>query len=108
MTERSFIVLMALLGGGFAAAFALVVGPALIENPDVIAAFAAGFVNPFASGYALDAILCWLILAVWVMHERASRGIRHGWIALVLGVVPGVATGLALYLVMRLQQAPRA
>ncbi|WP_369010820.1 DUF2834 domain-containing protein [Klebsiella pneumoniae] len=32
------------------------------------------------------------------------KGIRHGWVALLLGVVPGVATGFAVYLLIRLNQ----
>lgn len=93
--------LLAALGAGFALAFAAVVVPALIAQPDVLAAALAGFVNPFAAGYALDTIFCWAVLAVWVLHEARSGCVRHGWIALVLGVVPGVATGLAVYLLLR-------
>lgn len=95
------------LASVFAIAFGLVVLPALIASPDIIGAFAAGFVNPFSSGYALDAILCWCVLAVWVTQEARERGVRHGWIALALGVVPGVATGFALYLLMREPQLKR-
>jgi Terpene cyclase DEP1 len=79
--------------------------PPLVADPDVIGALLAGFVNPYAAGYALDAITCWLILAVWVVHEARARGIRHGWIALLLGLVPGVATGLACYLIVRSMQS---
>lgn len=97
--------LLAALGIGFALAFTVFVVPAFLAKPDVLGAFAGGFVNPFASGYALAAIVCWLILAVWVIHERTTAGIRHGWIALLLGIVPGVAIGLAVYLLMRIRQA---
>lgn len=97
--------LLILLGGGFAVAFAVMVLPPLLQDPDIIGAFAAGFVNPYASGYALDAILCWCVLAVWVVHEARSAGVRHGWIALVLGVAPGVATGFAVYLLLRTRPA---
>jgi hypothetical protein len=100
--------LLIALGGGFAVAFALIVLPPLLREPDVLGAFAAGFVNPYASGYALDAILCWCVLAVWVIHEARTAGVRHGWIALVLGVVPGVATGFAVYLLLRLSQRRNA
>lgn len=100
-TYRGALWLMAL---GFAAAFAAVCVPPLLRNPDIVAAFAAGFVNPFAAGYALDAISCWLVLVVWIVHEAQTRNIRHGWIALVLGIVPGVATGFAVYLLMRGRQ----
>ena len=105
MSQRTFATLLAVLGIGFALAFAGFVMPAFLAKPDVLGAFAGGFVNPFASGYALDTIVCWLILAAWVIHERTTAGIRHGWIALLLGIVPGVATGLAVYLLMRIRQA---
>lgn len=97
--------LLAALGIGFALAFTVFVVPAFLAKPDVLGAFAGGFVNPFASGYALHTIVCWLILAAWLIHERTTAGIRHGWIALLLGIVPGVATGLAVYLLMRIRQA---
>ncbi len=104
MSRSTFITLVALLGGAFAGAFCVLVLPPLLANPDVFGALMAGFVNPYASGYALDAITCWVILAVWVVHEARARGVRHGWIALVLGMAPGVATGLAFYLILRTRQ----
>lgn len=96
--------LIALLGVGFALAFMLMVVPPLIASGDVMGAFAAGFVNPYASGYALDAIVCWCILAVWVVQEARQLNVRYGWVALVLGIAPGVATGFALYLLLRAHQ----
>ncbi len=99
---RGLLWLLALL---FAACFAAVVLPAYVaDQPGLIAAFAGGFVNPYASGYALDAILCWCVLAVLVAHDARAHGIRKGWIALLLGIVPGVATGFAVYLLMRSKQ----
>jgi hypothetical protein len=106
MSISLFRALLVLFGGGFAVSFVLIVLPPLLREADVIAAFAAGFVNPYATGYALDAILCWCVLAVWVIYEARSAGVRHGWLALVLGIVPGVATGFAIYLLLRLQQKP--
>lgn len=98
---RNLLVLLAL---GFGLAFVAIVVPPLLESGDVIGAFAAGFVNPYASGYALDAITCWAVLAVWVIYEARTMGIKYGWIALLLGVAPGVATGFATYLLLRLGQ----
>lgn len=92
------------LAVGFAIAFSVLVVPPLLNSGDVLGAASAGFVNPYASGYALDAIFCWMVLAAWVLHEARHAGIRHGWIALLLGVVPGVATGFAVYLLLRLRQ----
>ncbi|AJD47101.1 hypothetical protein S7S_03395 [Isoalcanivorax pacificus W11-5] len=78
--------------------------PPLLDNPDILGAALAGFVNPYAAGYATDTIMCWCVLAVWVLYEARATGIKYGWIALVLGVVPGVATGFAIYLLIRLNQ----
>ena len=96
--------ILAALGIGFAAFFFITLGPILIENPDVIAAFKAGYVNPYSSGFSTDAISCWMVLAAWVIYEKFEKGITHDWIALLLGLVPGVATGFALYLIMRMRQ----
>ena len=105
MSETVFRALVAVIGLGFALLFVILVVPPLLANPDVPGAAMAGFVNPSAAGYASDAIACWLILAVWVGYEAAHRGVRHGWVCLLLGVVPGVATGLAAYLLLRHAQA---
>lgn len=104
MDVRLFKIVVAVLGLAFAVAFIALCVPPLIENPDFVGAALAGFVNPFSSGYALDAIFCWLILAAWVMHEAKTQGIKHGWVCIVLGVVPGVATGFAAYLLLRMNQ----
>ncbi|PVY77578.1 uncharacterized protein DUF2834 [Tamilnaduibacter salinus] len=98
---RAILVVAAVFFTGF---FAVVVVPPLIENPDVLGAFAAGFVNPFASGYSMDILVCWAILATWVVYEARQYSIRKGWICLLLGIVPGVAVGFALYLLLREKQ----
>ncbi len=102
--KTSYQIVLAILGIGFGAFFFITLGPLLIENPDVVAAFKAGYVNPYSSGFSTDAITCWMVLAAWVFYERLEKGIKHGWIALLLGLVPGVATGFALYLIMRMRQ----
>ncbi|MGJ8669854.1 MAG: DUF2834 domain-containing protein [Oceanococcus sp.] len=104
MSLSVYRALLILIGGGFALAFAVFVVPALLETGDVVGAFAAGFVNPFASGYALDAIACWCVLTVWVIYESKAKGVKHGWVAVLLGVAPGVATGFAAYLLIRMHQ----
>ncbi|MFT6051110.1 MAG: putative membrane protein YfcA [Halioglobus sp.] len=78
--------------------------PPLIENPNIIEALAAGFVNPFAAGYSTDVFFCWFVLAVWVWFEASNLDVKHGWVCLILGVVPGVAVGFALYLLIRQSQ----
>ena len=90
--------LVALIGIAFAIAFGGMVIPALPgDGWDIPGAFAAGFVNPYSSGYALDAIACGLILSVWVLHEKKP----WGWVAIPLAFAPGVATALAYYLIVR-------
>ncbi len=104
MNEHSFKVIMILLAILFTVFFCAVVVPPLIENPDFVGAFAAGFVNPYASGYSTDVVVCWAVLAVWVWYEAANHSVRHGWVCLILGAVPGVAVGFALYLLLRQRQ----
>jgi hypothetical protein len=108
MNLATFRTLLALIGGGFAIAFCVIVVPPLLASGDVVGAALGGFVNPYASGYSLDVILCWCVLAVWIAHERATLGVKQGWIALLLGLVPGVATGFAFYLFVRTRQLKAA
>ncbi|WP_375176331.1 DUF2834 domain-containing protein [Marinobacter mobilis] len=98
---KSILVVAALFFTGF---FAAIVLPPLIENPDVWGAFTAGFVNPYSSGYSMDVLVCWAILAVWVVYEAKAYSVRKGWVCLLLGIVPGVAVGFALYLLLRAKQ----
>ncbi len=88
----------------FLAIFLFIVTPAVLESGDIVGAFAAGFVNPYASGYSSDVLACWVILAAWIAYEAKTLGIRYGWICALLGIVPGVAVGFALYLLLRLRQ----
>ena len=104
MNQRTFEVSVLLLGGAFAVFFFVIVFPPLLESGDVVGAFAAGFVNPFASGYSTDVIICALILLVWVIYERRQIGIRHGWVVIPLSFFPGVAVAFAVYLVLRNRQ----
>lgn len=97
-TFKSSIVTFAAL---FLAVFLIHTLPAAFELGDVIGAFAAGFVNPFAAGYSTDVIMCWGILSAWILYERKKFGVKHGYWSISLGVVPGVAVGFALYLILR-------
>ncbi|NNU15063.1 DUF2834 domain-containing protein [Parvularcula sp. ZS-1/3] len=92
------------LGAGFTLFFLLFVLPPALKSGDLIGAFGGGFVNPFATGYSVDVILCGLILIVWILYEQAAVGIRHGWICIPLVIVPGVASAFALYLLLRTHQ----
>ena len=104
MAQRAFHLVLIAIAVAFTGYFAVVVIPPVIESRDVVGAFAAGFVNPYASGYSADVICCWLILTAWVMYEARTRGVRGGWVCVILGVVPGVAVGLAGYLILRARQ----
>lgn len=90
----------------FTALFAYWCIPALIADPNIIGAFAAGFVNPYSSGYSADVIACWVILSAWIVYERRTLGIGGGLWCIALGVVPGVAVGFALYLLLRMRRRP--
>ncbi len=94
------------VGAVFTIAFVVVVIPPMIERHgfDVIGALGDGFVNPFAAGYALDIFSSYAVLAIWVVYEAVALGVRRGWIALLLGFVPGVAVGLIAYLLIRERQ----
>ncbi|MEO0441531.1 MAG: DUF2834 domain-containing protein [Pseudomonadota bacterium] len=88
----------------FLGVFCLIVLPPVLVSGDVVGAFAAGFVNPYASGYSTDVLACWVILVAWIAYEAKALGVRHGWICAVLGIIPGVAVGFALYLLLRMRQ----
>ena len=104
MSERVFRRAIIAVALAFTLLFCVVVVPPLIDNPDILGAFGAGFVNPYASGYSADVVACWLILAIWIRFEARSKSLKHGWVCLVLGVVPGVAVGLSAYLLLRANQ----
>lgn len=104
MSETVYKSLLIILGLSFAVIFTALCVPPLLKDFDIVAGALAGFVNPFSSGYAMDAIMCWNVLAVWVWYEAKTLQIKHGWICLVVGAVPGVATGFALYLLLRHKQ----
>lgn len=101
MSERMFKTLVGFVAFAFTLIFALIVMPALIADGDPVAGALAGFVNPYASGYAWDTILCWVILTIWIVYERRALEIPKGWICILLGLVPGVAVGFGVYLILR-------
>lgn len=104
MDDRLLTAILLILAAGFAVAFGLIVLPPLLASRDVAGAIAAGFVNPYASAYSLDAVLSWCVLAAWVVYEARVKDVKHGWIALLLGVMPGVTVGFAVYLLLRMHQ----
>jgi hypothetical protein len=107
VSPRPYRVALVVIAAVFTLAFVVLVVPALVDDGgDVMGGLADGFVNPYASGYSWDVLCSWAVLAVWVVYERAALGQRHGWISLVLGVAPGVAVGLASYLLIRSLRPP--
>lgn len=106
MKEKLFKASMALIAMIFTLIFCFLIIPPLVENPDIMGAFAAGFVNPYSSGYSTDVICCWVILLIWIIYE--SPKIKYGWVCVLLGIVPGVAVGFALYLIIRTNQLKSA
>ncbi len=107
MTEPQFKAAIIAAAAIFTALFAYWCIPPQIANPDIIGAFAAGFVNPYASGYAADAIACWVILSAWIVYERRAHNIRHGLWFIALGLIPGVAFSFAGYLLLRARHLAR-
>ena len=104
MTEPLFKAIIIAAALVFAVLFSLWCIPPLIAHPDLIGAFAAGVVNPYASGYSADTLACWVILSAWIAFEARAKGVRYGWVCALLGVVPGVAVGFAGYLLLRMRQ----
>lgn len=98
---RSMLWILAL---GFAVAFCIIALPAALQETNPLRFVTDAYVNPYSSGYATDTLSCWAVLAVWIIHEARTEDVRHGWVALLLGVVPGVATGFAVYLLLRSKQ----
>ena len=104
MSDKLFKWSLIVTALGFTVLFSFIVVPPLVANPDILGAFAAGFVNPYASGYSLDVFFCWAALAILVIYDAKVLSVKYGWICLILGVVPGVAVGLSLYLIIRSKQ----
>lgn len=104
MNDKVFKLLLLGIAVAFTVTFCIIVLPPLIENPDIFGAFTAGFVNPYSTGYSADVLFCWAALAIWVIYEAKTLSVKYGWVCLILGVVPGVAVGFSLYLVLRFGQ----
>ncbi len=103
MKPALFQLIVFLIALAFTIFFVLTIVPPLMQDFDIVGAFAAGFVNPYSSGYSIDVIACWLILMVWIVYERKRFNISYGWFCALIGIVPGVAVGFAAYLILRLR-----
>lgn len=108
MTQRSFLYIIGAIGLAFTIAFAILVAPSLLNDLSIVTALSSGFVNPYATGFSLDTLSSWLVRTVWIVYEARSSGIKHGWIAILLGLIPGTATGFAVYLILRTMQVGKA
>ena len=104
MSDRIFKLALWALALAFTVVFFAVAGPQLGIDRDVIYALGQGFVNPYSSAYAYDIFFSYTVLAAWVIYEGLAKGVKWGWISLLLGFVPGVAVGLASYLLIRHRQ----
>ena len=59
ISKNTFVFLLGFFAALFTVLFAFIVVPPLIQDFRPIAALAAGFVNPYSTGYSLDVIVCW-------------------------------------------------
>jgi len=87
----------------FVAVYLLYSLPAAIDMA-VMDVIYAGFVNPIASGYSVDALCSWFIFVCWVLFERQQYGIKWGWVCILIATVPGIALGFCVYLIVRQKQ----
>lgn len=105
MADNVFKLALWALAIAFTAVFVAVVAPPLAaDNWDAWYALGQGFVNPYSSGYAWDIVFSYAVLTAWVIYEAVAKGVKHGWVVLILGFVPGVAVALAAYLLIRRKQ----
>ncbi|MCB1166436.1 MAG: DUF2834 domain-containing protein [Leptospiraceae bacterium] len=99
MHSRVFRLILILIASAFTAFFFFYVVPPAMASGDMVGAIMGGFVNPFAAGYSTDVILCWVVLTAWVLYE--GKSVQHGWVCILLGIVPGVAVGLSVFLLLK-------
>jgi len=102
MKKKVFKISLAIVAIFFTLIFCFIVIPPLITNPDIVSAIKGGFVNPYATGFSMDAICSWVVLLIWVIYEMPK--IKYGWVSLLLGLLPGVVVGFAAYLIIRTNQ----
>jgi hypothetical protein len=79
MAEQFFRFSLVTVSLGFMAYFGVVVVPPLLESGDVIGAFAAGFVNPYSSGYSADVVACWLVRGRTPPRSATSATVLWMW-----------------------------
>lgn len=104
MSKRAFNTGLIFIIASFTLFFFAYFVPPILQNPDILNVLKSGFVNPYATGYSIDLIACWLVLVLFVLYEAKTKSIRHGWVCVLLGLVPGVVVGWSLYLILRSRQ----
>lgn len=104
MNDRVFVALMIFIICAFSIFFFVYFVPPILQDPDIVGVLQAGFVNPYAAGYSIDLIACWVVLILFVMLEARTKSIRYGWICILLGLAPGVVVGWSAYLLLRHRQ----
>lgn len=101
MNSRTFTLAMVIVAASFTLFWFVDFLPHVIADGDIMLVLESGFVNPYAAGYSIDLITCWLVLIVWVIYEQRVLQVKYGWVCIALGLVPGVAVGFASYLMLR-------
>jgi hypothetical protein len=102
MPRTRFDWIVITLAAVFVVMLAVFLVPTFVDDGlDLGYAFDQALINPYATGFATDLLFTYLILVAWVVYEANYRGVRHGWIAIVLGFLIGVSVGLATYLLIR-------
>jgi hypothetical protein len=105
MTERIFRAGLVAFAVVFTVLFVAIIPPALIDDGfDFWGGALHTFDNPYAAGVSIDVLLAYGVLALWVVYEAATKHVRRGWIALLLGLVTGLTVGFAVYLLIRMRQ----
>lgn len=102
MPDTRFDWIVITLAVAFMAVLVVVAVPTFVDDGlDIVHAVDQAFVNPYSSAFTIDILFTYAIFFAWVVYEAQYRDVRHGWVALVLGLVIGVAVGLASYLLIR-------
>ena len=102
MPQTRFDWILIALGTLFVMLIIVVSYPTFFGNGlNVVHAVDEMFANPYAAGVSIDIIFTYLVLAAWVIYEYQYRGVQHGWVSLVIGLVIGVAAALVAYLLVR-------
>lgn len=104
MSESAFRAILVSVIIGFTIFFFAYFVPPIVENPDLLGVLKAGFVNPYAAGYSVDLIACWIVLILFIIYESKTKSIKYGWVCVLLGLAPGVVVGWSVYLLLRNNQ----